>query len=80
MRCLNVCVSSNGEQLHLTPKESERLRQVSYQRQLEAGFKNPGHAGLVARHSSIEALAHVSEDEARKPDTLSGELSEGDKA
>ena len=35
-------------QLRLTPAESERLRVVSYERQLERGFKNPGSAGLVA--------------------------------
>jgi hypothetical protein len=34
--------------LHLTPKEAQRLRQVSYQRQLEAGMSNPGSAGLTA--------------------------------
>jgi hypothetical protein len=34
-------------QLHLTPREAERLRNVSYQRQLEAGMKNPGSAGLT---------------------------------
>ncbi|OAQ65096.1 microtubule associated protein [Pochonia chlamydosporia 170] len=34
--------------LHLTPAEAERLRNVSYQRQLEAGFKSPGRAGLTA--------------------------------
>ncbi|KAF2874236.1 hypothetical protein BDV95DRAFT_626998 [Massariosphaeria phaeospora] len=33
--------------LHLTPREAERLRNVSYQRQLEAGMQNPGSAGLV---------------------------------
>ncbi|KAJ4288608.1 hypothetical protein N0V90_011845 [Kalmusia sp. IMI 367209] len=33
--------------LHLTPKEAERLRNVSYQRQLEAGMKRPGSAGLT---------------------------------
>ena len=33
--------------LRLTPAESERLRVVSYERQLEAGFKNPGSAGLT---------------------------------
>ncbi|KAG6363684.1 hypothetical protein INS49_008785 [Diaporthe citri] len=33
--------------LKLTPAESERLRNVSYQRQLEAGIKNPGRAGLT---------------------------------
>ena len=34
--------------LQLTPRESERLRVVSYQRQLEAGFSNPGSSGLTA--------------------------------
>ena len=32
----------------MTPAESDRLRQVSYERQLERGFKNPGAAGLTA--------------------------------
>ena len=35
--------------LALTPREAERLRKVSYQRQREKGFKNPGSAGLVAQ-------------------------------
>ncbi|KAH6839617.1 hypothetical protein B0I37DRAFT_238069 [Chaetomium sp. MPI-CAGE-AT-0009] len=34
--------------LRLTPAEANRLRNVSYQRQLEAGMKNPGRAGLTA--------------------------------
>lgn len=34
--------------LQLTPREAQRLRQVSYQRQLEAGMKNPGSCGLTA--------------------------------
>ncbi|KAF7509120.1 hypothetical protein GJ744_008347 [Endocarpon pusillum] len=34
--------------LQLTPRESQRLRQISYERQLEAGFKHPGSAGLTA--------------------------------
>lgn len=33
--------------LHLTPRESQRLREVSYQRQLEAGMRSPGSAGLT---------------------------------
>ena len=33
--------------LRLTPRESERLRIVSYQRQLEAGFSHPGSSGLT---------------------------------
>ncbi|KAI1267611.1 hypothetical protein F5Y18DRAFT_306850 [Xylariaceae sp. FL1019] len=34
--------------LRLTPAEGERLRKISYQRQLEAGMKNPGRAGITA--------------------------------
>lgn len=33
--------------LALTPRESQRLREVSFQRQLEAGYKNPGSAELT---------------------------------
>ncbi|KAL3426667.1 hypothetical protein PVAG01_00176 [Phlyctema vagabunda] len=33
--------------LNMTPRETERLRKVSYQKQLERGFKNPGSAGLT---------------------------------
>ncbi|MCJ1282478.1 hypothetical protein MMC26_001801 [Xylographa opegraphella] len=33
--------------LNLTPREAQRLRQVSYERQLEAGYESPGSAGLV---------------------------------
>lgn len=35
-------------QLQLTPKETERLRQVSYERQRERGLKHPGSAGLTS--------------------------------
>ncbi|KAI8626197.1 hypothetical protein F5Y19DRAFT_447538 [Xylariaceae sp. FL1651] len=34
--------------LRLTPTEHERLKKVSYQRQLDAGMKNPGLAGWSA--------------------------------
>ncbi|KAF2102535.1 hypothetical protein NA57DRAFT_63447 [Rhizodiscina lignyota] len=34
--------------LQMTPAESQRLRKVSYQRQLEAGFLHPGSAGLTS--------------------------------
>lgn len=34
--------------LRLTPAEGERLKEVSYQRQRERGFRNPGTAGLTA--------------------------------
>jgi hypothetical protein len=33
--------------LSLTPREAQRLRSVSYERQMEAGMDNPGSAGLV---------------------------------
>ncbi|KXX81407.1 hypothetical protein MMYC01_203077 [Madurella mycetomatis] len=42
--------------LHLTPAEADRLRNVSYQRQLEAGMKNPGRAGLTADRLGDSAL------------------------
>jgi Predicted membrane protein (DUF2306) len=34
--------------LALTSRESNRLRQVSYERQVERGFKHPGSAGLTS--------------------------------
>ena len=33
--------------LALTPREGERLRQVSYERQMERGLEYPGSAGLT---------------------------------
>lgn len=33
---------------HLTPAESERLRNVAYQRQLARGYKMPGSGGLTS--------------------------------
>lgn len=34
--------------LGLTPRETARLRKVSYEKQLEAGFRNPGSSGLTS--------------------------------
>lgn len=34
--------------LHLTPAEAERLRKISYERQLERGWKHPGSAGITS--------------------------------
>lgn len=34
--------------LGLTPRESNRLRQASYERQMEKGFNNPGSSGLTS--------------------------------
>ena len=39
--------------LNLKPKERERLRMVSCERQLEAGFENPGSAGWPLRDGEI---------------------------
>ncbi|KAF4976827.1 hypothetical protein FZEAL_6568 [Fusarium zealandicum] len=35
--------------IHLTPAEAERLRRISYRRQLQAGMKDPGNAGLTVQ-------------------------------
>ena len=35
--------------LALTPREGNRLRQVSYERQMERGYANPGSAGFTAQ-------------------------------
>ncbi|KXJ85614.1 hypothetical protein Micbo1qcDRAFT_221929 [Microdochium bolleyi] len=35
--------------LHLTPAEALRLRNISYQRQVAAGMRHPGNAGLTAQ-------------------------------
>ncbi|KAL4723772.1 hypothetical protein ACLX1H_009416 [Fusarium chlamydosporum] len=35
--------------LRLTPVEAERLRKVSYRRQMEAGMADPGNSGLTAQ-------------------------------
>ncbi|UKZ75119.1 hypothetical protein TrVFT333_002791 [Trichoderma virens FT-333] len=44
--------------LNLTPAEHERLREYSYKRQVEAGRKNPGRAGLtVDRFGDAEIWA-----------------------
>lgn len=47
---LAVLVHVLGVELYLwlTPAESARLKEFSYERQLKAGFKNPGSAGLTA--------------------------------
>jgi hypothetical protein len=47
-QCFHRHTRLTSMQLHLTPREAERLRKVSYQRQLEAGMRNPGSAGLTA--------------------------------
>jgi hypothetical protein len=46
---------------------------------MEAGFKNPGHAGVVARHFSVEALDTAPGFEVRKENAISGDLSEAEK-
>ncbi|KAL1615749.1 hypothetical protein SLS56_011704 [Neofusicoccum ribis] len=44
---LALALHAIGVELQLTPREAERLRLVSYKRQLEAGMRNPGSAGIT---------------------------------
>ncbi|KAL8790665.1 MAG: hypothetical protein Q9213_000513 [Squamulea squamosa] len=46
--CIAVHIIGVEMYLGMTPRESERLRRVSYEKQLEAGFDNPGSAGLTS--------------------------------
>jgi hypothetical protein len=62
-------------QLHLTPREAERLRQVSHTRQLEAGMHNPGSAGLTADRLG-DAKPWVAEERRSSNDTLAAKLGE----
>lgn len=50
-------------QLHLTPGEARRLRRVSYERQVGAGFRRPGRAGLVAGHEDVHEGSLVGGEE-----------------
>ncbi|KAK0643165.1 hypothetical protein B0T16DRAFT_429891 [Cercophora newfieldiana] len=54
--------------IRLTPAESERLRNVSYQRQVEAGMKHPGRAGLTADRLGDAPLWVPKGEEAPKAD------------
>lgn len=56
-------------QLQLTPREAERLRQVSYTRQLEAGMHHPGSAGLTADRLG-DAKPWIAEHRRTSNDTL----------
>ena len=53
--------------LKLTPAEGERLRKVSYERQLERGFSHPGSSGLTADR--------LGDAEPWTPPTPAGEIS-----
>jgi hypothetical protein len=44
---MRLILTHMQQQLRLTPKESNRLRQVSYERQVERGISRPGYAGLT---------------------------------
>ncbi|KAL5388625.1 hypothetical protein PMIN06_003051 [Paraphaeosphaeria minitans] len=65
--------------LHLTPKEAERLRNVSYQRQLEAGMRNPGSAGLTAEKlgDSEAWMPQVRKESIESGSTLAGDAHNG---
>jgi hypothetical protein len=64
-------------QLKFTPRETQRLRQVSYEKQLEAGMKNPGSAGLTVERfgdadpwiSNETRRINVAEKKSLGPDT-----------
>lgn len=58
--------------LRLTPRETDRLRQVSHERQMERGFKNPGSAGLVLERFG-DADEWIPEAKPSKLDTESTE-------
>jgi hypothetical protein len=45
--CLCLVLLTETEKIRLTPAESARLRQISYERQLEGGFRHPGNAGTT---------------------------------
>ncbi|KAL1648404.1 hypothetical protein SLS58_002157 [Diplodia intermedia] len=62
--------------LKLTPREHERLRNVSYQRQLEAGMKNPGSAGLTVERLG-DAEPWVPKCVAEKQEEKERQLSSG---
>jgi hypothetical protein len=53
------------QQLHLTPREHDRLRQVSYEKQVEAGMHDPGSAGLTANRLG-DANPFVPQSERKK--------------
>ncbi|KAL9000310.1 MAG: hypothetical protein Q9169_001027 [Polycauliona sp. 2 TL-2023] len=56
--------------LHLTPRESNRLRNVSYQRQMEAGFKYPGSSGITSdRWGDADVWKPVDRDAAQDEKT-----------
>lgn len=57
--------------LRLTPAEGERLRQVSYERQLERGFRCPGSSGLT--------VDRLGDAEGWKPKVLEQEKIEDDR-
>lgn len=61
--------------LALTPAEGERLRQVSYERQLERGFLHPGSAGLTSDRlgDAEEWKPRPTEVETKKAQTVDGE-------
>lgn len=45
---VHLIISMTVTQLHLTPKESERLRVISYHKQRAAGLADAGSAGITS--------------------------------
>ncbi|KAF3807536.1 hypothetical protein GCG54_00011933 [Colletotrichum gloeosporioides] len=79
--CVRSCICKNYAdetlKLHLTPAEAERLRRISYQRQLEAGMKNAGSAGLTAQRLG-DAEPWTPPNELRRIEDSSTPSSDGD--
>lgn len=61
--CVGRFELTRSVQLHLTPGEARRLRRVSYERQVGAGFRRPGRAGLVAGHEDVHEGSLVGGEE-----------------
>ncbi|RGP62308.1 hypothetical protein FSPOR_9353 [Fusarium sporotrichioides] len=64
--------------LRLTPAEAERLRKVSYRRQMEAGISDPGNSGLtVQRLGDAEPWTCLDDGDVVRGETESMELNIG---
>ncbi|KAK3360662.1 hypothetical protein B0T25DRAFT_132370 [Lasiosphaeria hispida] len=57
--------------LHLTPAEANRIRHFSYKRQLEAGMKHPGRAGITSDRIG-DAVIWNPEDKNQHPKSKGG--------
>ena len=62
------------DQIHFTSGESERLRQISYEKQLQRGFPNPGSSDITSDLFSSEkwvaGRVHTAEQKLERSITL----------